>query len=136
MCSSDLDLGFVPAVRMLGRELSERSGLRVDVLDVAFPAKLPAGLSLDLYRILQETLSNVERHARATRVAVRLQGSRRRLRVVVRDDGRGFDLARPGRAGLGLGHVRERASLLGGQVRMRSKPGTGTEIGVSVPWAS
>src|SRR5687767_10400139 len=121
---------------MLGRELSERSGLRVDVLDVAFPAKLPAGLSLDLYRILQETLSNVERHARATRVAVRLQGSRRRLRVVVRDDGRGFDLARPGRAGLGLGHVRERASLLGGQVRMRSKPGTGTEIGVSVPWAS
>ncbi|HEX7898101.1 MAG TPA: GAF domain-containing sensor histidine kinase [Planctomycetota bacterium] len=129
------DLGFLPAVRMLGRELAARSGARVDVLEDAFPAKLPAGLSLELYRILQESLSNVERHAGATRVSVRLRGGRRRLRVVVRDDGRGFDLARPGRAGLGLGHVRERASLLGGELRLRSSRGAGTEIGVSVPWA-
>lgn len=127
------DLGFVPAVRMLGRELAERSGTRVEVLDDAFPARLPAGLSLDLYRILQESLSNVERHARARKVDVLLRGGARRLRLLVRDDGQGFDPSRPA-SGLGLGHLRERASLLGGQLRLRSTPGAGTEVGVTVPW--
>jgi signal transduction histidine kinase len=128
------DLGFLPAVRLLGRELSARSGARVEVVDAGFPAALPAGLSLDLYRILQESLSNVERHAGARRVDVRLLGGRSTLRLRVRDDGRGFDPAAPPASGLGIGNLRERAALLGGRLLLRSRPGAGTEVGVTLPW--
>lgn len=129
------DLGFLAAARLLGRELAERSLLRVEVLDAAFPARLPAALSLDLYRILQESLSNVERHAGASRVEIRLEGRRGSLRLSVRDDGRGFDPLQPARGGLGLGHLRERTALLNGRLRLASTPGAGTEVGVVVPWA-
>ncbi len=129
------DLGLIAAVRLLGREYAERSGAKVDVVTDGFPAKLPAGLALDLYRILQEALSNAERHAGASAVTVRLEALRGRLKIRVLDDGRGFDPERPGRDGLGLGHLRERAALLGGELRLKSAPGAGTDVALTLPWA-
>ena len=128
------DLGLVAAARLLGRELAGRSGVKVLVEGVDVPRDLPAGISLEVYRVLQEALSNVERHAGASNVTVRLEGLRGRLRLLVRDDGRGFDPDAPPRKGLGLGHLRERAALLGGTLRLSSAPGAGTTVDLAVPW--
>lgn len=128
------DLGLVAAARLLGRELAGRSGLVVRVEDAHVPPDLPADVSLDLYRVLQEAMSNVERHAGARAVTVRLEGRRGRLRLRVSDDGRGFDPDAPPRRGLGLRHLQERAALLGGELRLSARPGRGTVVDLVVPW--
>jgi signal transduction histidine kinase len=83
-----------------------------------------------LYRAAQESLTNVRRHAAATRVSVRLSLDGDRAELVVADDGRGFQ---PHREGFGLRGMRERVELLGGDVRVDSRPGAGTRITVTVP---
>jgi signal transduction histidine kinase len=83
-----------------------------------------------LYRAVQESLTNVRRHAAATRVSVRLSLDGDRAELVVSDDGRGFQ---PHREGFGLRGMRERVELLGGDVRVDSRPGAGTRITVTVP---
>jgi signal transduction histidine kinase len=83
-----------------------------------------------MYRVLQETLTNVARHARARRVAVELRRRDSALELLVRDDGVGFDVdqARPEGAGLGLHGMRERIALLGGSVQIESTRGRGTVV--------
>lgn len=94
---------------------------------------LPAGVEIGLYRIAQQALTNVARHAGAARVTVSLTGTRGRVQLRVEDDGAGFDPAAvpPGRFGL-LG-MSERARLLGGALTIESAPGAGTVLEVSVP---
>jgi signal transduction histidine kinase len=86
-----------------------------------------------LYRAAQEALTNARRHSGAARVTVSLALGDREARLVVADDGRGFDPGAPGCAGFGLPGIRERASLAGGQAAVASAPGTGTTVTVTVP---
>jgi signal transduction histidine kinase len=131
-------LGFSAALRAFARTFVERSGID---LEIEIPERLPAlapAAEINLYRIVQEALSNVAQHARARRAAVRVAASDGRVRVVVQDDGCGFDqrhVARRGdeERGLGLLAMSERAHLLGGELEVRSSPGRGTRIEVSVP---
>ena len=98
-----------------------------------------AGTSVEtaLYRIVQEALNNVTKHARATSVSVRLQQEARQIRCSIRDDGIGFDvpsvLARRGEQGLGLGEIRERLDALGGTLEIASARGQGTELRLTIP---
>jgi two-component system sensor kinase len=94
-------------------------------------------VELNLYRILQEALGNIERHARAGEVAVRLSKEGAILRACIGDNGRGFDPQRPRadgeRLGMGLVDMRERAEFVGGRCAVTSAPGNGTEIVIEIP---
>jgi signal transduction histidine kinase len=128
------DLGLVEALRAECDRVARQEPLRVDLDSSAVPVQLPADLSIGLFRIAQEALRNVVRHAKATRVEVSLQRKDGGLVLAVRDDGAGFDELRKGnRVSLGLASMRERTRVLGGKLDVRSRPSRGTEIVAWVP---
>jgi signal transduction histidine kinase len=131
------DLGLVAALQRHIRKYENRFGLRVDFEAVGLEEqRLPPTLETALYRIIQEALTNVARHARATTVSVLLEQRDGRVRSIIEDDGRGFDLAQTMTDGhLGLYGIEERISLLGGRMTIESEPGHGTSIFVELPSA-
>ena len=94
---------------------------------------LPPRVELALYRICQEALTNVARHARAGRVTVRLVATPEEVQLVVRDDGRGFDPSRVTEERHGIIGMRERADTIGGSIKVESSADSGTRIEVTVP---
>src|SRR5207245_6605918 len=113
------DLGLGPALEFLAEGVSKRTGLSITV--EGSPGKrLSAPTETALYRIVQEALTNVTKHAQATRVYIKFMRNRRFLRGVIRDDGLGFDvpavLTRRGSRGLGLTGIRERLHAVGGNL--------------------
>lgn len=125
------------AVQALARRFTSESGIRVRVrTEGARP--LPLAVEAELFRIAQEALTNVRRHARATEVELALDYAPRRVRLTVTDNGRGFDPAAVAADRQGIVGMRERAALLGGQLRVYSRTGgrkPGTRITASVPLA-
>jgi len=131
-------LGLGDVLRVTSTEFADRTGVSVKLACAQLAVRLPADTELALYRILQEALKNVEKHARAHHVGVRLsqQGSFVELAVV--DDGIGFDPNRradgpKARKGLGLLGMSERAAYVGGALKVKSVRRAGTEIEVRVP---
>jgi PAS domain S-box-containing protein len=134
-------LGLVAVLRGTSTEFADRTGVFVKLASVALTARLPADTELALYRILQEALKNVAKHARARYVTVSLTQEAAFVQLAIQDDGIGFDMAR--RAGrrkskerLGLLGMRERATFLGGVLTVRSTCRVGTEIKVRIPVVS
>jgi len=132
------DLGLLPSLEELAANLRRDEGLVVEVMALGQERRLSPEIELALYRIVQEALSNVRRHAHATEVVINLRFFPDAVRVVVRDDGQGCelpelvgDLVASGR--LGLAGIYERAHLLGGQAEVRSAPGQGTTVWVELP---
>jgi signal transduction histidine kinase len=115
----------------LGRAFTSETGVRVTV-QADHEARLPLRSEAELYRIAQEALANVRKHARATEVQIELRASRRGTLLTIVDNGTGFDRARP-TDGSGVLGMRERARLLGGRLRIASRPGGGTKISVQAP---
>lgn len=130
------DLGLVPALEFFAEGFGRRAGLTIRVHDATHGRVTPA-IETALYRIVQEALVNVSKHAHAQSAEVRLEHLGDRLCCSVRDDGRGFDAAAvlDGRArrGLGLLGIRERLGAVGGSLRITSDPEHGTEIHISIP---
>jgi signal transduction histidine kinase len=128
------DAGLCAAVEWQARDFEARSGIRVE-LDVADEEPpLTAECSLQLLRIVQEALTNVARHAAATRVWVSIVGAGGEVVVEVADDGRGFDAsAQRGTKTIGLLVMKERAAQCGGSVSVGPRPGGGTCVVASVP---
>lgn len=127
------ELGLEAAVTHFARELAERSGTEIDVL-ARLPQRLPRSAEAAVYRVVQEALTNVARHARATHASVVLTASGDRLHLVVEDNGDGFVPAEPAATvSVGLLGMRERVELLGGTLRLESTPGRGTIISARVP---
>ncbi len=136
------DLGLVPATDRLVAEFQQGHGIEVAFeTNLRTGPRLPAPLETALYRIAQEALTNVVRHARAQSMSVLLEARRGSVTLIVEDDGRGFDVAsRLAEAGddrcLGVFGMRERATLLGGSLTIESTPGSGTTVFVGVPLPS
>ncbi len=131
------DLGLVPAVEWLAREFGERSGVPVDL--VCGPESIPVTpeQATALFRIAQEALTNVARHAGAGLVRIRIRNRFRHLRLEIGDDGKGFDpKGRAGNMSHGLMGIGERVRLGGGRLRIRSAPGSGTTVSVLLPTQS
>jgi len=128
-------LGLPDALGNLVSSWSERFQVAADynTADVA-GLRLPSDAESNLYRLAQEALHNVYKHADAKRVRVSLTHCDGRVVLMVTDDGRGFDPAKlgPADAGLGLVNMRERAALAGGEFRLESSPGTGTTVSVEL----
>ncbi len=132
------DLGLLPSLEELAAGLRRDEGLAVEVLALGQARRLSSETELALYRIVQEVLSNVRRHARATEAIVNLRFFPDTVRVVVRDDGQGCELPKyledlVSAGCLGLAGIYERAHLLGGQAEIRSAPGQGTTVWVELP---
>jgi signal transduction histidine kinase len=131
------DLGLVPAVESYAREFGERWGIAVKTHVQGFTVRMPRDLELIVYRIVQEALTNVAKHAEATAVEIELHVEGDHLIATVRDNGRGFrpdEVAAPSRErGLGLFGMRERAGLAGGYVDVHSRPGEGTTVTMVIP---
>ncbi len=138
--SSDLrplildDLGLVPAAEWLVQEFTQRSGIPCELRVDSPELELKDPHATTVFRILQESLTNVARHAKAQRVEVALGRTDGSVTLNVRDNGRGFSLDDPRRPNaFGLMGLRERVYLLGGEVRIESEPGRGTSIAVQIP---
>jgi PAS domain S-box-containing protein len=128
-----LDLGLDAAVEWQAQEFQTRTGIRCNLRLLTEEAFAP-DISTAMFRILQETLTNVARHAKATRVEVVKQKLRDRLVLRIRDNGLGFDPEDPSISkSLGLLGMRERAAMLGGGVEIASGPGKGTSVTAWVP---
>jgi signal transduction histidine kinase len=126
------DLGLVPAVDRLARSFGE-SGVEVDVEAQIGAERLPATVETTLYRIVQEALTNVAKHADARRLSVTLLRKAGSVVVIVEDDGKGFDPGATGADGLGLTGMRERLALVGGTLKIEASAGAGTTIAAEVP---
>jgi PAS domain S-box-containing protein len=133
------DLGLLPALRWMAEQTAGRAGFAVH-LDADIPElRLSPEVETACFRIAQEALTNIARHARAERVTIELRREDGMLALAVQDDGRGFDTAavlERTRAGgsTGVLGMQERAALAGGRLEMESMPGRGTTVRARVPW--
>jgi len=128
------DLGLIPALEWQAREVSRQTGLRVDVAAGGVSDELPEEFKTCIYRVVQEALHNVARHAAASSVRIVAQQEPGQLLLSIQDDGRGFDVKRS--RGLGLLGMEERVAHLDGTLELVSEPGKGTLISVILPLAA
>jgi PAS domain S-box-containing protein len=131
------ELGLAAVLRDTSTEFTERTGVPVKLTCVQLTARLPADTELTLYRILQEALNNVEKHARARHVAVSLKQMGDCVQLAIIDDGIGFEpgvqtVRRKSKSRLGLLSMLERATYVGGTLNITSAPGKGTTVFVQV----
>jgi PAS domain S-box-containing protein len=133
-----VDFGLVPALQFLGEQFSKRSQLNVHVHVGGLEDRLDPSIEVGLYRIAQEALTNITKHAEANTVNIQLLGDAKSIRLVIEDDGKGFVINRleprkDQRHGMGLVSMRERAASFNGMFILDSRPGRGTEIIVEIP---
>jgi signal transduction histidine kinase len=126
------DFGLVPALERLAETFVEQTGLKLDVEAQLGEHRLPSEIETALYRMVQEALTNITKHAHARNVSIVLGSARGIVTAVIEDDGAGFD---PGAAasGTGLQGMRERLSLIGGGLKIETRFGYGTTLVAVVP---
>jgi signal transduction histidine kinase len=128
------DLGLVEAVKSECGVFSRRTGIALSFAPDNMPQALPKDVSLCLYRVIQEVLKNIEKHAKTTQAQISMQGFSNSIRLLIQDAGAGFDPhAMKNKAGLGLSSIKERVGFFNGKISVKSEPGRGTEIEVFVP---
>lgn len=131
------DLGLYSAIRWYARTNLEKGGMKVD-FTASEVMRLPSHLETMLFRIAQEAISNVLRHADASKVSIRLWTAEEQIWLEIKDDGRGFDMEKTAEAAvdrkqLGLLGIEERVSLVGGAVKVESAQGSGTCLQLHIP---
>lgn len=132
------DLGLLPALRWYVKEYQQKFHIEVDLQANGFKGRLPSEMETVLYRIVQESLTNIAKHAQAHTVSIVLREDGEAVYATIVDDGIGFDLEQLQRTpnqerGLGLAGMHERALLLNGSLNIESRPGHGTRIAVRIP---
>jgi two-component system, NarL family, sensor histidine kinase DevS len=127
------DFGLVAALERLTASIGEQTGIRIDFQPAITADRLPAEVETALYRIVQESLTNVVKHAKARNVSVLLARTDGAVKAVIEDDGGGFDPAERTGEGFGLLGMSERLALLGGRLEIESSEEAGTTIAAEVP---
>jgi PAS domain S-box-containing protein len=128
------DLGLVPTIEWLAHDFSQRSGVAVELELPAADFDVGPVASTAVFRVLQESLTNVVRHANASRIGVALRGSDTGVELRVQDNGKGISpAAAGGTKTLGVLGMRERTAMLGGTFILESEPGVGTSIVMMIP---
>jgi signal transduction histidine kinase len=127
------DFGLLPALERLGETIRENGGFELHVESRLREQRLASDVETAVYRIVQEALTNVLKHARAKHVSVLVTRKNGDVSVLIEDDGRGFDPTEALDGGLGLAGIRERVHLLDGSFSIESSPGRGTTLVVTLP---
>jgi signal transduction histidine kinase len=127
------DFGLLPAVERLVDTFREKSGLRVELEAQLGDERLPSEAETTLYRVIQEALANIVKHASASRVSILLRRKDGGAMAMVEDDGSGFDPGSTRDDALGLAGMRERVALAGGRLQVESTSGAGTTLVAEVP---
>ncbi len=128
------DLGLVQAVQAESAAFMNKTGIDLSMATEGFPDSVPPPLALCLYRVIQEGLQNIAKHAGAKTASIALRGLSDGIHLLIEDNGAGFDPEEVRkRAGIGLSSMRERVRLLNGTINFKSKPGQGTQIEVIIP---
>ncbi len=132
------DLGLIPALRSLTNGLEQTEGIAASFTMIGEKRTLTPEVRLSLFRIVQEALNNIKKHAEASKVQVTVNFAANKVKLAVSDNGRGFELPEsmanlPRKGKLGLMGIEERVCLLGGTLEINSKPGEGTTLLVEVP---
>ncbi len=141
LCPPGLDsIGLEETISDYCRTLSEDSGIRIAFSSVGMDSlELDPNKKINLYRLVQEGLNNIKRHAEAGQTIIRLVGSSQNIKLAIEDNGKGFDVEKRSAAlnneqKMGLRSMEERARLLGGILNLQSSPGKGTSIMVEIPF--
>jgi signal transduction histidine kinase len=132
------DLGLAPTLRWYLKRYQKRVGITVDLEASSLKERLPVDIETALYRIFQEALTNITRHARASHVELIIRRSKDGVLVEIKDDGCGFEMeqvfgSEASTSGMGLLGMRERTVLLGGIFNLHSAPGAGTQVSIEIP---
>ncbi len=128
------NLGLTVALRAYVHEFSQSTGIPVELISKDVPKQLPLHIASCVYRIVQETLRNVAKHAGEALVEVRLSATPEALKLMILDNGNGFDMeSARAKGGLGLIGMEERVRLLGGTIAFQTRPGDGVRIDIQIP---
>jgi signal transduction histidine kinase len=132
------DLGLGPTLRWYLKRYAARVGLKTEFKTIGMEERLSPELETTLYRVVQEALTNIARHAQATSVKLGLTRTETRIHAEIEDNGRGFKLEEalnhtPANHGAGLLGIRERVALLGGEFIIDTRPGQGTRLSINIP---
>lgn len=127
------DLGLGPAIGWQAREFSRVSGVPANVQVDGSLEGMTESQKTGLFRVIQEALTNITRHASASEVNIRVQAEKDRVRLTIRDNGKGMDLATTRRMGLGMLGMEERIREMDGDLQIESEPGRGTEVKATIP---
>lgn len=129
------DLGLVPTLRRVLDTMRERAGIFPEIKVTGEEKRLSSHLEVGIFRTVQEALNNVEKHAKAKTVWVRIDYHQANVTAIVEDDGRGFDpnADRGGTESFGIMGMQERVALLDGELTIKSRPGKGTKVQIKVP---
>ncbi|MTI82209.1 MAG: histidine kinase [Firmicutes bacterium] len=131
------DLGLVPALKRYIEHYTKDNGVHVETTVLGSERRLDSSLEVALFRVIQESLTNINKHAKANQVVIKIEFTADKINVIIRDNGKGFDketvLAEKREDGFGLLGMRERIQLLKGYFKIKTAPGQGTEIILSVP---
>jgi signal transduction histidine kinase len=129
------DLGLIEAMEWHGQEFEKRSGIKVNFQSAIKKIPLPENVGIGIFRIYQESLTNVARHAEASKVNCNIDEENETLMLKITDDGKGFDPDKvAGKKTLGLLGMKERTLMMGGKYEIKSSKGFGTTVLVSVPF--
>jgi signal transduction histidine kinase len=130
------DLGWIPAIRFLAEGVSKRAGVAIEI-KTTVSGRLAGAMEIALYRVVQEALNNATKHAKASRVWIRIGRKNSQLCCSIEDDGQGFDMQAVQtdykRRGLGLTGMQERLNAIGGRLSIDSAPGRGTRLLIQLP---
>ena len=129
------DLGLTAAIEWLGGDFSRRTRIRCKVTVELTESRIGGNSTTVIFRMVQEALTNVERHAKASAVVVELREVQERIEIRVKDNGVGIaEEQADGPKSFGLIGIKERAQGLDGEVSIRGKPGKGTTVAISIPY--
>jgi signal transduction histidine kinase len=129
------DYGLVPALERLIEAFAEQTEVRIDFHSALGDTRLPNEVETALYRVVQESLTNIVKHANARNVSVSVARRNTAVAAVIEDDGAGFDPREVRGDGIGLLGMRERLALIDGRLEIESRPGAGTTVVAEVPAA-
>jgi len=133
------DLGLFPTLKWLINKLNKRQASTINLTIQNINERLPSEYETALYRVIQECLNNIAKHAQARNISIKLNKTKsHRLKLKIKDDGRGFDVweledRNPTDRGIGIIGMQERINLLKGEIRIESNPGEGTIVTVDLP---
>jgi len=124
--------GLRAALNDMKRTIESTGKLEINIFEAGEKQRLSLEFEISIYRVIQELLSNILKHAEASKIDMHITQTKDSFTLIVEDDGKGFDMAKTGAVGIGLANVKQRVASMGGTVNFDSRPGSGTTVIIEI----